>query len=104
MDETISQALAAVSRAVTVLSTENIVVGGSISQIDKRRCAGCGVCVTLCPFQAIVLDDKGKAEVNVALCKGCGVCVTSCRSGAPDLKGFTNSAIMAQIDALEGVY
>ncbi len=104
MDETISQAQAAVARAVTVLSAENIVVGGSTSQIDKRRCSGCGVCVTLCPFQAIVCDDKGKAEVNVALCKGCGVCVTSCRSGAPDLKGFTNSAIMAQIDALEGVY
>jgi len=104
MDETIAQAQAAVSRAVTVLSMDNIVVGGSVSQIDKRRCAGCGICITLCPFQAIKFDEKGKAEVNVALCKGCGVCVTSCRSGAPDLKGFTNSEIMAQLDALEEVY
>jgi heterodisulfide reductase subunit A2 len=103
MDETISQAKAAVARAVTVLSLDNIVVGGSISSIVKSRCTGCGVCVALCPFQAINFDDKGKADANPALCKGCGVCVTSCRSGAPDLKGFTNDEIMAQLDALEGV-
>ena len=104
IDETVAQAQAAVARAVTVLSMDSIVVGGSTSNIEKRRCAGCGVCVSLCPFQAIKLDDKGKAEVNVALCKGCGVCVTSCRSGAPDLKGFTTGAVIAQLDALEGVF
>jgi heterodisulfide reductase subunit A len=104
IDETIAQAQAAVARAVTVLSMDSIVVGGSISNIEKRRCAGCGVCINLCPFQAIKFDDKEKAEVNVALCKGCGVCVTSCRSGAPDLKGFTTGEIMAQLDALEGVF
>jgi len=104
MDETVAQAQAAVARAVTVLSMDSIVVGGSTSNIDKRRCAGCGVCINLCPFQAIKFDDKGKAEVNVALCKGCGVCVTSCRSGAPDLKGFTTVAVIAQLDALEGVF
>jgi heterodisulfide reductase subunit A len=103
IDETVAQAQAAVARAVTVLSMDSIVVGGSISNIEKRRCAGCGVCINLCPFQAIKFDDKGKAEINVALCKGCGVCVTSCRSGAPDLKGFTTGEIMAQLDALEGV-
>jgi heterodisulfide reductase subunit A len=103
IDETVAQAQAAVARAVTVLSMDSIVVGGSISNIEKRRCAGCGVCINLCPFQAIKFDDKGKAEIKVALCKGCGVCVTSCRSGAPDLKGFTTGEIMAQLDALEGV-
>jgi heterodisulfide reductase subunit A len=102
MDESIVQAQAAAARAVTVLSMDSIVVGGGIAEINKRRCAGCGVCGALCPFQAIVFDEKGKAEVTGALCKGCGVCVTSCRSGAPDLKGFTNSEIMAQLDALEG--
>ncbi len=104
MNEAIVQAKAAVSRAVTILSMDGIVVGGSTSEINKKRCAGCGVCATLCPYQAITLDDKGKAEVNMALCKGCGVCVTSCRSGAPDLKGFTNTGIMAQLDALEEVF
>jgi heterodisulfide reductase subunit A2 len=104
MEEAVAQAQAAVARAVTILSLDSIVVGGVVSSIDKRRCSGCGVCITLCPFQAIKFDDKGKAEVNVALCKGCGVCITSCRSGAPDLMGFTNSEIMAQLDALEEVF
>ena len=60
--------------------------------------------ITLIPEHTEKFDDKEKAEVNVALCKGCGVCVTSCRSGAPDLKGFTTGEIMAQLDALEGVF
>ena len=42
------------------------------------------------------MNEKGKAEVNPATCKGCGVCVASCRSGAPNLLGFTEGAILAQ--------
>ena len=103
IDESITQAQAAVARAITLLSTDTIVVGGSVSVIKKNRCSGCGLCITLCPYQAINLDEDQKAVVNEALCKGCGVCVSSCRSGAPTLKGFTNEEIMTQLDALEDV-
>jgi len=103
IEESIAQAQAAVARAMTILSTDTIVVGGNISAIDKNRCSGCGVCITLCPYQAIDFDKDQKAVVNEALCKGCGICVSSCRSGAPSLKGFTNKEIMAQLDALEDV-
>ena len=98
-DEAIAQAQAAASRAVTVLTSTKLQVGGQVAEIFQNRCTGCNVCVTVCPYQAITLDDKNKAVVNEALCKGCGTCVASCRSGAPQLRGFTNAGIFAQIAA-----
>ena len=99
MDESIAQAQAAASRAVTLLTSPKLQVGGVVAEAYPERCAGCGVCVTVCPYQAISLDENNKAVVNEALCKGCGTCVASCRSGAAQLKGFTNAEVFAQIAA-----
>jgi len=100
IEEAVAQAQAAVSRAVTVLSRKEMYLSGTVAVIDQSKCVGCGVCWTVCPYQAISEDDKGLAVVNEALCKGCGTCVASCRSGAPNLKGFTTQDVMAQIEAL----
>jgi NAD-dependent dihydropyrimidine dehydrogenase PreA subunit len=45
--------------------------------IDKVRCTGCGVCLSLCPQEAIVLE-AAKAEIRPELCVGCGVCISAC--------------------------
>ncbi|MFH2128226.1 MAG: 4Fe-4S binding protein, partial [Pseudomonadota bacterium] len=100
LEEAVAQAQAAVARAVTVLSSKEMMLPGTVAFIEQRKCVGCGVCWTVCPYQAITQDDKGLAVVNEALCKGCGTCVASCRSGAPNLRGFTNQGVMAQIMAL----
>ena len=99
MEETIAQAQAAASRAVTLLTSPKLQVGGVVAEVFAEKCAGCGVCMTVCPYQAIALDPNDKAVVNEALCKGCGTCVASCRSGAAQLKGFTNAEVFAQIAA-----
>jgi heterodisulfide reductase subunit A len=101
MEETTAQGQAAAARAAVLLSSSGLAVGGSVAEIDENKCVGCGVCVDVCPYQAITMDmEKMKAQVNEATCKGCGTCAASCRSGAPQLKGFTQEAIMAQISAL----
>ena len=84
---------------MTVLTSTQLQVGGVVAEINTARCTGCNLCVTVCPYKAIDLDEKAKAKVNEALCKGCGTCVSSCRSGAPQLRGFTNAGIFAQISA-----
>jgi heterodisulfide reductase subunit A len=99
MEETIAQAQAAASRAVTLLTSPKLQVGGVVAEVFAEKCAGCGVCMTVCPYQAIALDPNGRAVINEALCKGCGTCVASCRSGAAQLKGFTNAEVFAQIAA-----
>ncbi len=62
-------------------------------------CSGCGLCVGLCPYKAIELDEEEKvAVINEALCKGCGACSASCRGSAIDLKGFKNEQIMEALE------
>lgn len=41
-------------------------------------CVGCGVCVSVCRFEAIEINRIGVAEVNEARCIGCGACVREC--------------------------
>ena len=98
IDESITQAQAAVARAVTVLAMKDIKLGGIISQIRPELCSGCLGCINVCPFGAITFDNqKFVAEINPALCKGCGACAAVCPSEAPLLMGFDNNQIYAQI-------
>jgi heterodisulfide reductase subunit A len=104
IDESVAQAQAATSRAVTVLAKERIKVSGTVAYTDPSACSGCGICVEVCPYSAPDFVTQGpfsgKAEINPVLCKGCGLCVASCRSGALNLKGFEEGQIMAMINEI----
>jgi heterodisulfide reductase subunit A len=107
IEESISQADAAVARALTYLSKTELETIGTISEVDERKCLGCGLCESVCPYKAIeiltkrtIVGEKQVAQINGALCKGCGACTASCRSGSIDLKGFTNAEVVAQITEL----
>ncbi len=104
IDESVAQAQAASSRAVTLLAREKLMVSGTVAYSNPVVCSSCGVCVEVCPYSAPSFIVKGpfagKAEVNPVLCKGCGLCVASCRSGALNLRGFEEGQIMAMIDEM----
>jgi len=100
LDESISQAMAAAARATGLLSAGKVLVSGTVAEIDSDLCSRCGVCVSICPYNAPSFTEEGPAAVNPALCKGCGLCVASCRSGAVHLKGFGDSQILAMINAV----
>jgi heterodisulfide reductase subunit A len=104
IDESVAQAQAACSRAVTLLAKQKIRVSGTVAQINPLFCSSCGVCVDICPYSAPSFVEEGpfagRAEVNAVLCKGCGLCVASCRSGAINLKGFGTDQIMAMIQEM----
>ncbi len=104
IDESVAQAQAAASRAVTLLARKKVQVSGTVAHVNPLSCSGCGVCVEVCPYSAPSFTEEGpfagKAEINPVLCKGCGLCAASCRSGALNLKGFGTDQIMAMINEI----
>jgi heterodisulfide reductase subunit A len=102
IEESIAQACGAVARAAVVLSKKTLEVEGTVANVDENMCVGCGLCVTLCPYNAIEKDEKGIARVNDVLCKGCGLCAASCPEKAIDMKHFSDAQVLAEAIAALG--
>jgi heterodisulfide reductase subunit A-like polyferredoxin len=100
LDEEVTQAHAAAQRAATVLAKERLESGRIVSEVNARKCSGCGLCVTACPYNARKLDEERKiAVVEEALCQGCGVCVALCPNGAAKLRGLKEKQVFSMIEA-----
>ena len=105
LDESITQANAAASRASVILSQDEIEAEGTVATVNTSRCSACGMCESLCAYKAVevkTVDERRgirAAQVTEALCKGCGACVASCRSSALDLRGFTDDQIFLAISS-----
>jgi MinD superfamily P-loop ATPase len=56
---------------------EHDFTGGQIAVIDQALCAGCGVCLTVCRFEAVI-EDSGVYRVDPLACEGCAACMTQC--------------------------
>lgn len=67
-----------------------------IPEVDKTRCAGCGICGEVCQFHAIALMGETPL-VFPALCHGCGSCALNCPEGAiseiPRILGLVESGL-----------
>ena len=103
VEQTLTQALGAASRALIPLAKGRVKVEPIISSVDQDECIGCGICEFLCPFKAIevVVTEKGdRAQTIAASCKGCGVCSSHCPRGAITMRNFSDEQILAQIAAL----
>ena len=49
--------------------------------IRYQDCTGCGDCVSVCPNDAIIIQN-GVAAIDQAICAGCCTCVDACPEGA----------------------
>jgi heterodisulfide reductase subunit A-like polyferredoxin len=101
ISETIAQANAAASRAVTFLSKDEIKLSAIKAQVDTDHCVKCLTCVRSCPFEVPVFNtDLGEIEIDPALCQGCGVCACVCPRQTIQLNYYEDDQITCKIDAL----
>jgi heterodisulfide reductase subunit A len=104
IEESISHALAAAARALTLLSQKSLYLGGVVAQVDPEKCVGCLTCTRTCPFgipQVLQLEGRkgvgelgGAAYIDPALCQGCGTCTGECPADAIQLVNYTDEQIM----------
>jgi NADPH-dependent glutamate synthase beta subunit-like oxidoreductase len=72
-------------------------------EVNRDMCSGCGVCVLLCSYDAIKLEQSGDgsvAAIDDRRCKRCGVCVAACPSAAINLEHCVDEEVMAEIEGV----
>jgi heterodisulfide reductase subunit A-like polyferredoxin len=97
------QASAAAARVAALLGKGRLFLDPAVCRVDAGRCRGCGLCVSICQFQAPTLEAGPEgltARINPALCKGCGTCAVWCPTNAIRAAHFTDEQITAMIDSL----
>jgi heterodisulfide reductase subunit A-like polyferredoxin len=108
INETIAQAGAAAARAASILSKDQLEVGGAVASVDPSKCTACLTCVRICPFGAAQINPdlegvggiRGAAEITAAACRGCGLCPAECPARAIQLQHFTDQQVLAKEEAL----
>jgi len=94
--EAIDQAEAAASRAAIPLMRGYVQAEAITAMVDQEVCSGCGTCLEVCPYGAIVKNDNGLAEVIAAACKGCGCCGASCPENAIVMTNYSDEQLIAE--------
>ncbi|MCU0630110.1 MAG: CoB--CoM heterodisulfide reductase iron-sulfur subunit A family protein [Methanoregulaceae archaeon] len=100
--DTVASAEGAASAASIPIHTGHVELEPYFAQCIEEKCAGCGMCVNLCPYTALALvekDGRKVMQVTEAKCKGCGTCGGFCPGGAIWMNHFATPQIVAQIDA-----
>jgi heterodisulfide reductase subunit A2 len=110
--DTVSQASAAASKVLALFSRDELTREPVVAVVNRTApplfstCAGCFMCQTACPYNAIEREEiktcdgkliKSVAKVNPGLCQGCGTCVAFCKSKSIDLQGFSNEQVYAEV-------
>jgi heterodisulfide reductase subunit A-like polyferredoxin len=101
ISETISQAQAAASRAVTFLARPEIKLSAITARVDTEHCVKCLTCVRTCPYDVPVFNTEAKEiQIDEALCHGCGACAGVCPRQTIQLGFYEDEQIVCKIDAL----
>jgi len=100
IDENITQARAAASRAATILSKTFLEVGAQVSVVDQNKCISCMTCVHVCPYSAPSANIDNKAEIAAAKCMGCGICAAECPARAIQLNHFESKQFGIMLEEL----
>ncbi len=101
IDEAICQAQATVSRACTILSHKERMVGGAVAEVDPDRCAICLTCIRACPFGVPEIDYENEvARIDPGACQGCGICASVCPRNAIRVLNYKDEQMIPKLMAV----
>jgi heterodisulfide reductase subunit A-like polyferredoxin len=101
VEESIAQAQGAAARALTILSKEQMWVGGAVARVDPQKCVFCLTCMRTCPFGVPRVDHaEGVVEIDPAACQGCGSCASACPRKAIEVMHQRDDQFISQIAAI----
>jgi heterodisulfide reductase subunit A-like polyferredoxin len=108
LDESVAQALAAASRAASILSQKTMLTNARVAMVDPDRCVGCLTCVRICPYEVPRISSEyagvgnilGAAYIEPTVCHGCGSCASECPAQAIQLIHYTDAQVMTKLDSL----
>jgi len=69
--------------------------------VHEEKCKGCKLCVAVCPYTAISIQDK-KAVLNAG-CTNCGACIDACEFDAITFEG-SEERIRMDVAPFEGIF
>jgi len=99
--ESITQAMAASSRAASVLGKRRLSLPGVTARIDPELCAACLTCMRVCPYNVPRMDaDAAVMTVDPASCRGCATCAAACPMQAIEVGHSKPQQLIASIEAL----
>jgi len=100
IQESIAQAQAAASRAVTFLARKQLTLSAVTARVNPDLCAACLICVRACPYSVPRINAEGFSEIDEALCHGCGICAAECPAKAIELNWYDDAQLLCKIDTL----
>ncbi len=65
---------------------------------DEDLCSECLLCVNVCPFDAISVDEEGAPDIDIEECQFCGICAGICPSGALDIDYYDHDALVDYVE------
>ncbi len=69
-------------------------------EVNEDNCGKCGICRSVCPYDAITIPEDEYPQFDSLLCQSCGLCVSSCPTRALNTPSFGYDLIDAQTDAI----
>ncbi len=72
--------------------------------VNDKACISCGICVSLCPHQALSMQER--LPVVTGKCRVCGLCASSCITKAISMraKKFSDEGIIEELTDVAGKF
>lgn len=77
------------------VTREQLVAKGKAAEVERDLCVSCLTCVRVCPWSIPKIDASGVAAIDVEECRACGICVSECPAQAIILNESEDERLLA---------